>query len=666
MIINHLIHLKNSILKGVLFSVFILSSDAGFSQAQEDKHRIWNVEIEGNERYEDLVILKYIAHQRPSFWKRIGVINQSNKSLNEIEIRKDVIRIERFYQRRGYPNVEVSYELRNGSSENRKILVFQIIENQPIVIERVSIVINANQVDQQHILNSSEYAGFLRKLSFKKGRRYQPVKEAEAVGLFSQVLKNIGFIYATVLVEVSIDSAQNTADVIIQTTPGPIARLASIDIEGAKTLSDQLILRETGLKIGELYSEEKLKQAQRELFKHHLFRLALISIPEQPKDSTLDLKLSVMELPLRSFKIRGGIGDFDRMRKTLSINTIWNFFRVQTSWTYRNLGGKGTQFSTSLKLSFFESYLSSEFLFPYVFNTKSSFTINPYIENRNENAYSISTGGIINSLGYEYNRNLTGTFAYEFAINNEYDITNEKNQEITDILPDSVLNYNVSSFILNFYYANGLARGQKGWIVQPYIEISGIFGESDFTYQKLAFDVRKFSTLTSTTVLATRVQAGSIYSANQDSLPADIEFYTGGTSSVRGYGKNELGPKRAIVIEGTSPDEKDEVRFVPTGGKAFLSFNIELRQQMDRVLKGFELAAFLDGGQVWNSLRRLDERRLQYSTGVGVRYQTPIGPVRVDLGYKLNPTDFDLELLPEVSTKAAPRWRIHISIGQAF
>ena len=658
--------MKNSNLTGVFFCFIILSTEVGFAQEQENKHSIWYVEIEGNERYKDLVILKYIANQRPSFWKRIGVFDKSDQLPDEIEIRKDVIRIKRFYQRRGYPNVEVSYELRNGFSENRKILVFQITENQPIMIDSVSIVVNANQFDQQHVFNSSEYASFLRKLPFKAGRRYQPVKEAKAVGLLSQVLKNIGFIYATVLVEGSLDSAQNTADVIIQTTPGPITRISSIKIEGAKTLSNRLILRETGLKIGELYSEEKLKQAQRELFKHHLFRLALISIPEQPKDSTLDLKLSVMELPLRSFKIRGGIGDFDRMRKKISINRIWNFFRVQPSWLYRNLGGKGTQFSTSLKLSFYESYLSSEFLFPYVFNTKSSFTINPYIENRNEKAYSISSGGIINSLGYEYNRNLTGTFAYEFAINNEYGITNEQNQEITDILPDSVLNYNVSSFILNFYYANGLSRGEKGWIVQPYFEISGMLGESDFTFQKLAFDVRRFSKLTSKTVLATRAQVGSINSVKQDSLPADIEFYVGGTSSVRGYGKNDLGPKRAIVVEGTSPDEKDRVRFVPIGGKAFFSFNIELRQQMDRVLKGFGLAAFLDGGQVWSSLRRLDERILQYSTGVGVRYQTPIGPLRVDLAYKLNPTDFDLELLPGVSTKAAPRWRIHISIGEAF
>ena len=62
------------------------------------------------------------------------------------------------------------------------------------------------------------------------------------------------------------------------------------------------------------------------------------------------------------------------------------------------------------------------------------------------------------------------------------------------------------------------------------------------------------------------------------------------------------------------------------------------------MLKGFGIAAFLDGGQVWKSIRTIDDRELQYSTGVGIRYETPIGPVRIDFGYKLNPTDYDLEL----------------------
>ena len=170
------------------------------------------------------------------------------------------------------------------------------------------------------------------------------------------------------------------------------------------------------------------------MYKHHLFRLALVSFQINPKDSTLDLTLKVKELPLRSFRVRVGSGDFDRLDGPLEFKNFWKLFRGQST-VYRNIGGKGNQFSSTIKLSYFETFFSSEYLFPYVFNTKSSFRINPFIENRIEPAYSITTGGLINSFRYEYNRNLTGTLAYEFAINNEYDIANEINQESLKYYP---------------------------------------------------------------------------------------------------------------------------------------------------------------------------------------------------------------------------------------
>lgn len=644
----------------------LCSFDTAYAQKSTLEGRIWDVEIEGNERFEDLVIKRYIANQRPSFLQRIGGSEEVGMLIDEFEIRKDVIRIQRFYQRRAYPNVQVEYELRDGSEENRKILVFLIEENAPLRIRNVDIQIDGKIDDQEYIKNSSDYQRVVSRIPFRDGRRFQTIEEAEVIGSIRKVMADLGYYYALVEVGATIDSTSNLVDVFIKNTPGPRTRISSFNITGEETLDDKLILRETGIEVGQFYSEQDIREAQREVFKHHLFRLALISVPEQPIDSTLDLELRVKELPLRSFRLRGGIGDFDRLRDPIAIDNFWKLFRVQSTWIYRNINGTGKQFSTTAKLSFFETRLSTELLFPYVFNTKSSFTVSPFIENRIEPAYSITTGGLINSLGYEYNRNLTGTLSYEFALNNEYDIANERNQEITEILPDSVLNYNISSFSLNLYYANGLSRGKRGWIIQPYVEFSGIFGESSFSFQKAAFDVRKYSELSNKLVLATRVQSGAIYYAKQDSLPADIEFYAGGTNSVRGYSRNELGPKRAFIVESDDPGVEDRVDFVPVGGKAFFTFSFELRQQLNKVFRGFGVAAFLDGGQVWGSTKTISEREIQFSTGAGIRYQTPIGPIRVDLGYKLNPTDFDLELLPGFAEDPKRRWRIHFSIGQAF
>lgn len=633
---------------------------------EEDPARIWNVEIEGNKQFEDLVIKRYIANERPPLLKRIFARRSAGMDVDMFEIRRDVIRIERFYQRRGYPFVEVRFELTDDGSPKRKELTFVINEGAPLIISAVEIELNANDQTKSFITDHPEYQRTVQRVPFRKGRRFQQIEESEVVGTFTRTLKNIGYVYANTSVAIKVDSVANEAKITIESTPGPRTRITTVTVEGNESLSDDIIIRETGLRIGSTYTETKIRDAQREVFKHHLFRLALMSVPDQPKDTTLELNLRVKELSLRSWRNRFGVGDFDRLDETLRFGNSWKLVRAQSTWVHRNVAGLGTQFSTNIRASFYEKEISTEYLIPYVFNTKSSLNISPFIENRIEPSYSITTGGLINTLGYEYNRSLTGTFSYEFALNNEYDITEATNVNVSEVLPDSVLNYNISSFSLNAYYARGLSRGKRGLIIQPYLEFSGLFGESTFSFQKAALDVRKYTELNNKLVLATRVQAGAIYYSKQDSLPADIEFYAGGTNSVRGFSRRDLGPKRAIVSEPEPGSRQQTVNFVPIGGKAMFTFNVELRQQLDRLLKGFGVATFLDGGQVWSGLKSLSSREIQYSTGGGIRYQTPIGPLRIDLAYVLNPTDADLDVLTGIQDVAGRRWRIHFSIGQAF
>lgn len=654
----------------LLFIGFLLAIPAQIiaQNTNERPPRIWNIDFEGNTTYEDIVIKQYIANQRPGFWPRLTSRNKAGMEINTIEIRKDVIRIQRFYERRGFLDVDVSYRLVPDTNPSHLTLIFQIKENEPVIINDINVILDASDTDRALIEASESYQNALQRIQFRSGQRYQQIDEPEVVGSLSQTLRNLGFAYASSSANVQVDSLTRQARVSITNVAGPRTRISNIDIIGNTTLGSNYILRESGITYGDYYSEGMIRNAQQEVFKHHLFRLALISIPEQPRDTSLQLVLRVKELPLRSIRLRAGVGDFDRFDDRLNYLNFFRLLRSQVSWVYRNVRGKGEQFSTQAKLSYYEKNLGFEYLFPYVFNTKSSFSVNPYIQNRIEKSYSITRGGIVNSFGYEYNRNLTGTISYEFALNNEYDIANDFNEEVVEILPDSILAYNISSFQFNLYYARGLVRGRRGLIIQPYLEFSGLFGESTFSFQKAALDLRKYSEITPGLVIATRFRGGAIYYAKQDSLPADIEYYSGGTSSVRGWGRDNLGPKRAsITYDTTSSGIEQRVRYVPVGGKAFLNFNIEARQNLNSFIRGFEIAAFLDGGQVWGSLKRLNDRPVQFGTGGGLRYNSPIGPIRIDLAYKLNPTDQDIGIYQGINYGGRySRWRIHFSIGQAF
>lgn len=98
-----------------------------------------------------------------------------------------------------------------------------------------------------------------------------------------------------------------------------------------------------------------------------------------------------------------------------------------------------------------------------------------------------------------------------------------------------------------------------------------------------------------------------------------------------------------------------------------VGFNVEIRQDLDMLLEGLGMAVFLDGGQVWGSRGSPADRPIQFGAGGGFRYLSPIGPLRIDVGYKLNPTAQDLNRYGGVDHgNAWDRIGIHFSIGQAF
>ncbi len=640
-----------------MIGVFLLLPlNSGHAQETQKPDRLWKVKIEGNTTYKNVVINKFIASTEPSIIKKIFFFRQDGFLISENEIKRDIIRIKRFYNNRGFPDADVQYRLETGKKDWQKILIFTVTEGRPIMINSVNTVINATNKDRLLIAENNNFTKALGRVHFVEGNRYKPVEIPESEGEIMQAVQNLGFPYSTIKLEAEVDSINKFADVVFNIDAGPRARFDSILVEGEQTLPKKYVARETGIKKGDFYNEKDLREAQRELFNHHLFRFALISIPEQPKDTTINVLVRIKERPLRSVQVKFGIGNLDRIDPPINVDNFYRIFRSEFVWIYRNVRSKGERFRTSIKLSGFEQSAGFDYLFPYVFNTKSSFTTTPFVQHRIERAYEIVRGGITNSFLYHYDENLTGSLSYEFTQNEE--ISHKSHTS----LPDSVLNYNVSSFRINGNYSRGFKRDQKGWVFQPFAEVSGLLSESTYSFQKLAIDARRYTELNSNLVFAARINTGGIFSAESDSLPQDIRFFTGGTNSVRGWGRDNLGPKK-VITDSTGNFQ----RYVPVGGNAFFNFNIELRQQLNFLIDGFGIAGFLDGGQVWKNIAAIRPKELQFGAGGGIRYQSPIGPIRLDIAYKVNPNDNDLGIYQGKNYgHKLGRWGVHISIGQAF
>jgi outer membrane protein insertion porin family len=605
--------------------------------------RIRKVEIEENKSYADIVLLEVIASQpsamynRWLFWKRTGII------FSEMEVRRDAVRLERFYQRRGFPRATVQYQIEEGRKNWQRDITFIIAEGPEIRISELLCELVGNGFDEDAILTDQMFERTLNRIHFQEGERFEYIREDEVVGEIQNTLRNMGYAFSKTSISSVVDSTQFTARIRIEVDPGPLAYIDSIVVEGNESVTERLVIRESALRSGQRYDQRRLNRAQREIFSHHLFRFVTISMPEQERDSTVTLDVRVRENPLRSISLSGGVGTEEIVRGAVS-------------WVHRNPFGNAHNLSLNARASFLEQRISTDYLIPYVFNTQSSIILSPFAQRIDERNFFVTRVGALNSFVYQYNQELAGTFSYEFTTNQE-----AFNNDLS-LFRDSTETYRQSTFRISGYYSPSFLQQESGWAVRPYLEFSGPFNTGTLTYQRVGLDLRRFIDITRWTQLALRTNNNMILGDEDEVLPASLLNYLGGNNTVRGYGRGNLGPKRAVFEEDGS-----FWRYVPKGGRYLISFNVEVRQNLNAIYRGLGMAFFLDGGQIWESRDEISSDDLQYGAGFGFRYRSPIGPVRLDFGYKLNPTDADLGIYDGVDYGGRmSKIGIHFNIGQAF
>jgi outer membrane protein insertion porin family len=227
---------------------------------------------------------------------------------------------------------------------------------------------------------------------------------------------------------------------------------------------------------------------------------------------------------------------------------------------------------------------------------------------------------------------------YNLGVTYTYEVVNLDTTSVgdADIQPDLTSLYNKSSVTMGLSQTttNDLFSPTKGFNNGLTFKVSGV-GPSTYNYTKLMLDVRHFLQIPRA-VLATRLKVGQINSADKSGfIPVEDRFYAGGANSVRGWARHELGPE----------DEHGK----PLGGNSLIEGSLELRIP---VMGSFNSALFWDFGNVWakDFSKTVDE--LRHALGAGIRFHTPIGPVRFDIA------------TPVLDQDTHIRW--HLTLGQAF
>ncbi len=611
-----------------------------------DRIQVSHVLFEGNHTYSEVVLRNVIATEQPGVFQRIRMKKKQRWFLEDDEIQRDAIRIERFYRRRGFTQPVISYEILDGRKSWQRKVKFTILEGPFLQTDHINIVWDTDSLTAEKLQNSNDFQRAMKRMPLKEGIRYEPILEPESAGHLNSAARNRGYAFSQTTIKSEVDSTRNTANLEFTIKPGPETHFDSILVEGNTTAPEARILKEAGLKQGDPFSQRRLDNAQLQLYSHHLIRFVTVGLPEQPVDSTVTVSIRMREHPLRKLEVLAGVGNRELLR-------------TQVSWTHRNPFGLMHNFGVSGRVTFISQRANIDYTFPYVGNTNSSLVISPFAERRLEQAYRLRRGGIRNTYIYQYGYKFTSTLAYTFS-GNKLDVYNER-----ATLPDDVRQYTISALELSALYADELFTVQRGWVIRPSLELSGFFNLGDYKYQKLFLDARRYIDVTPKIQIALRGVSGFLLGAMADSLPPSILFYSGGYGSVRGWYENQLGPKRPLF-----DDEGEFDRYVPTGGRYLMQFNAEARIGLDRLIPKFGISTFVDSGQIWNKwpgFPNSDDRAMQLGVGGGLFYITPVGPVRFDIAYKVNPNDDDINILNGVNYgKPLDRWGFHFSLGQSF
>lgn len=681
--------------------------------------------------FEPDVLQEQIVTRAPTFWERLGKINPFTRGksfpFDPIELQKDVVRLRQYYQRNGFPAPRVSYSASQlDTASNRIHVIFAVWEGKPLFIQdiRINGADGAYVADQVAPAFRNQWIRFRDGIVQGAGERYT---EIERIRIQDQILgwfQNNGYAFVQVDASAVIDTLRRTVDLSFLVDSGKQGYVSSIAIEGNNTVSNKVVLRELPFSVGDRFSSRQLREGQQQLFGLNLFRVALADVPEQPRDSTIEVRIRVNEAKRRYITAETGYA----RQEGLTFEGEWlnrNFLggarnltvglRSNTGLLGTNGGFNAENVVGKLPARLFRTTVSLRQ--PYLYTTRLSGIFSPFIEFQNDPQLAASNEFLdINRREFGLNATLIydvlpfRTVSLQYTLSKSLSRSDENLSSVVqarDIYSKSILGFSSTFGRVDNYLAP-----KRGVLARPFLEFAGQVVSSGVQYNKTGIELVGYLPLTRRLTLSGRLFGGTLWTfgdskqALEDRMCATtldtavvsedcliyenrfdpIFFYAGGGSDVRGWNFQLLGPKVAradtVLVNGVPDlDENGNPQFQNfyyerLGGTTKLIGNMEARSRIPGLGSNWQGAVFFDIGQVANG--RLALKDFQYATGLGLRYQTIVGFIRLDVAYKLNPSSadltdpqdaflFDKGLITEPpESRFIRRFGLHISIGQAF
>jgi len=575
-------------------------------------YKVRAVRVEGNHAVSDRAIRAVMLTKAPPWykpWKR-------KETLNPALLRTDLARVETLLRESGHYLARVTHDLEIDGE--LVTIVLRVDEGPAVTVGEVMVE------DADFAPEVLETAARANQLTLRVGQPFTQAAYDESRARLERFYLERGFAYVRVEKAAVVDTATDRARVTYSITRGPPAVFGTTRVAGTKHVAPRLVEREITYRAGEAYDPRKIEETQANIVGLRLFRsVAVAPTNLAERSGIVDMAINVVEGPRREVQVGIGYGLEDELRG-------------QLRWQHNDFFGGGRQLGFRLRGSSIVQAVEGEFRQPFFLDPHQALVV-PLTQTREEEP-GFTDARI--RLAPRVDRKLPHHLKVSLGYNIEYDdlshVPDATIARLDEFRPRGFVSSVTGVFERNTTL--DLLDPRDGSVVNLTAEQAGGPWHGDYSFYRAAFEAKKYVPVWGTRVIAGRfrIGGGDGFGQSRD-LPMFRRFFAGGINSTRGYGRYKVGP----LTDGGDP----------IGGRSLLEWNLEFRTPLYGGLGG---VVFFDAGEVRIPSFSYNTADLQFGVGFGLRYQTIVGPIRVDLG-------FPLERPP-----GEAGWQVHFSIGQAF
>ena len=585
-------------------------------------YTLTSIDLAGNEEISDEDLRNVMLTSERS------LLRPGSGRLVQSELDDDVENLDRYYALQGYTQAEVGppqvdrqgdelrlvIPIREGPRQRLVNLTFEGVEN----------------------LDLGPIRG---NLALQEGGGFHPVLLDRTLETIRSEYAARGYVQAQVSALQDWNPDHTLVDVVVQVLEGPRQVADRIIVRGNQRTRGYVIRRALDLQNGDPISNVKLLEVERNLYRLGIFSRVDVDLVRAGLDTEeRDVLVRVEEGRPRALTYGFGLEVEDAERGSAQYNPRGLF-----GFTHNNVGGRAYSLRTDLRLS--ERDKRFRFLFnqPYLGEYPVSLTSTLFFEDEfppNESVEEVVRYGARTeavrvftdrrvSLGLDFRR-----------------------VELEDVDPSVAANeierenqpYEITSLLSSFFWdrRNDPLSTTRGWSTLAQLQYAFPAFETDTEFLRLFVQQTQYFDLGRPGVIAVSARAGAIEPfktlavRSEDPLgqfpsrniPLPERFFAGGDSSHRAYGRDDLGIRGETLLLNQAGDE-----YLPVGGDGLLLLNLEYRFP---VFGDFGGTIFFDTGNVWADWRAIDLGELKNGIGIGIRYLSPIGPLRAGIGWKLD------------------------------